>query len=58
MWDMEKVLDKTQPNSEFFRPKARFLVSLHGTFDGETFVYCVAEGELHCRNRQGSRGLD
>ena len=41
MWDMEKVLDKTQPNSEFFRPKARFLVSLHGTFDGETFVYCV-----------------
>ena len=38
---MEKVLDKTQPNSEFFRPKGRFLVSLHGTFTGETFVYCV-----------------
>ena len=38
---MEKVLDKTEKNSELFRPKARFLVSLHGTFTGETFVYCV-----------------
>ena len=39
---MEKVLDKTdKKNSELFRPKARFLVSLHGTFTGEAFVYCV-----------------
>ena len=38
---MEKVLDKAQTASAFFRPKARFLVSLHGTFTGETFVYCV-----------------
>ena len=38
---MEKVLATTKTESELFRPKARFLVSLHGTFDGDTFVYCV-----------------
>lgn len=38
---MEKVLATDKKNSELFRPKARFLVSLHGTFTGETFVYCV-----------------
>ena len=38
---MEKVLATTEMESELFRPNARFLVSLHGTFDGDTFVYCV-----------------
>ena len=38
---MEKVLATTKTESELFRPKARFLVSLHGTFTGDTFVYCV-----------------
>ena len=38
---MKKVLETDQKNSELFRPKARFLVSLHGTFTGEVFVYCV-----------------
>ena len=38
---MEKVLEADKKNSELFRPKARFLVSLHGTFTGETNVYCV-----------------
>ena len=38
---METVLTKTEPTGKEFRPKARFLVSLHGTFTGETFVYCV-----------------
>lgn len=38
---MEKVLDKALTNSDFFRPKARFLISLHGTFTGDVFVYCV-----------------
>lgn len=38
---MEKVLAADEKNSEFFRPKARFLVSLHGTFTGEANVYCV-----------------
>ena len=38
---MEKVLLADQKNSELFRPRARFLVSLHGTFTGEAFVYCV-----------------
>ena len=46
MRDMEKVLDKTQTNSELFRPKGRFLVSLHGTFTGDTFVYCVPKEKL------------
>ena len=43
---MEKVLVADQKNSELFRPKARFLVSLHGTFTGETFVYCVPKEKL------------
>ena len=43
---MEKVLAADQKNSELFRPKARFLVSLHGTFTGETFVYCVPKEKL------------
>ena len=38
---MEKVLATTETESELFRPKAWFVVSLHGTFDGDTFVYCV-----------------
>ena len=38
---MKKVLATTDTESELFRPSARFLVSLHGTFDGDTFVYCV-----------------
>ena len=38
---MEQVLATTETESELFRPKARFLVSLHGTFTGDTFVYCV-----------------
>ena len=38
---MEKVLATTETDSELFRPNARFLVSLHGTFTGDTFVYCV-----------------
>ena len=55
---MEKVLDKTKKNSELFRPKARFLVSLHGTFTGEAFVYCVPKEKFISRSRQGRRGLD
>ena len=43
---MEKVLVSDQKNSEPFRPKARFLVSLHGTFTGEAFVYCVPKEKL------------
>ena len=38
---MEQVLATTETESELFRPNARFLVSLHGTFTGDTFVYCV-----------------
>ena len=38
---MEKILATTETESELFRPKARFLVSLHGTFTGDVFVYCV-----------------
>ena len=38
---METVLTKTEPTGKEFRPKARFLVSLHGTFTGDVFVYCV-----------------
>ena len=38
---MEKVLAITETDSNLFRPKGRFFVSLHGTFTGDTFVYCV-----------------
>ena len=43
---MEKVLETTETDSEEFRPKGRFLVSLHGTFTGDTFVYCVPTEKL------------
>ncbi len=52
---MEKVLATTETDSELFRPKARFVVSLHGTFDGETFVYCVpAEKFVAADDRDGN----
>ena len=38
---METVLVKTEPNSAIFSPDAAFLVSMHGTFTGDAFVYCV-----------------
>ena len=51
---MEKVLDKTETNSDFFRPKARFLVSLHGTFTGEAFVYCVPNENFIAETDRGA----
>ena len=38
---MEIVLAKTETTSDIFSPDGAFLVSLHGTFAGDTFVYCV-----------------
>ena len=43
---MEKVLATTETEGALFRPKGRFLVSLHGTFTGDTFVYCVPKEKL------------
>ena len=43
---MEQVLATNLTESDLFRPKARFLVSLHGTFTGDTFVYCVPNEKL------------
>ena len=43
---MEKVLATTETEGALFRPKGRFLVSLHGTFTGNTFVYCVPKEKL------------
>ena len=44
---MEKVLDATQTNDgKEFRPQGDFVVSLHGTFTGDVFVYFVPDENI------------
>ena len=43
---MEIVLTKTETQGAIFSSDSAFLVSLHGTFTGETFVYCVPKAAI------------
>lgn len=40
---MEQVLNRDQTTGAEFRVKGQFLVSLHGTFTGDAFVYCIPD---------------